>query len=41
MAAGPAGLPGEPALEVKRQGPEDVKTPPPGMASTASERCRK
>lgn len=41
MAAGPAGLPGEPAWEVKREGPEDAKTPPPGMASTASESGRK
>lgn len=39
MAAGAAGPPGVPALEVKDQGPEAATTLPPAeVANTASER---
>lgn len=40
MAAGAAGPPGDPALEVKGQGPEAATTPPPAEVATTALGCR-
>lgn len=40
MAAGAAGPPGDPALEVKGQGPEAATTPPPAEVATTALDCR-
>lgn len=40
MAAGAAGPPGDPALEVKGQGPEAATTLPPAEAAATALGCR-